>query len=400
MLGLYLRLLAFLVLAAVLVAPGQAGEWETSGFVGIEGRHFFHAPRWPGQRGGTEGSVLLQPEARWYADDGRYRAALVGFARLDGWDDQRTHADLRELYWAYEADDWDLLLGVNRVFWGVTESRHLVDIINQVDLVEDIDQEDKLGQPMVNLNLQRDWGRLGLFVMPYFRERTFPGSSGRLRSPVPIDTDRPLYESGAGGSHVDVALRYSHFIGDLDLGLHLFDGTDREPRFVLDPSTRTLRPVYEQMSQAGLDLQYTREAWLWKLEALVRERNDDVFGAVVGGFEYTFYQVAGRPDDVGVLLEGLYDGRGRDALATLYDNDIFAGLRWARNDAQDSTLLAGLLVDVDSGETLFSVEAERRVGESLVAELRLRLFADAVSESPMNPISQDDYLQLRFSWYW
>jgi hypothetical protein len=115
------------------------------------------------------------------------------------------------------------------------------------------------------------------------------------------------------------------------------------------------------MSQAGLDLQYTREAWLWKLEALVRERNDDVFGAVVGGFEYTFYQVAGRPDDVGVLLEGLYDGRGRDAPDTLYDNDIFAGLRWARNDAQDSTLLAGLLVDVDSGE---------------------------------------DYLQLRFSWYW
>ena len=400
MLSLYLRLLAFLVLAAVLVAPGQAGEWETSGFVGIEGRHFWQAPLWPGQRSGTEGSLLVQPEARWYADDGRQRAALVGFARLDGWDDQRSHVDLREAYWAHEADDWDLLVGVNKVFWGVAESRHLVDIVNQADLVEDIDQEDKLGQPMVNLNLQRDWGRVGLFVMPYFRERTFPGVHGRLRPPLPVDTDRPLYESGAGADHVDVALRYSHYFGDLDIGLHLFEGTGREPRLVVDEGGDALLPAYEQISQAGLDLQYTRDAWLWKLEALARQTRDDDFGAFVGGFEYTFYQVGDRPGDVGVLLEGLYDGRGTDAPPTLFDNDLFVALRWARNDVQDTSVLAGVLVDVKTGETLFNVEAERRLGENVLAELRLRLFTNAEPGDPLYPVSSDDYLQLRFSWYW
>ena len=44
-----------------------------------------------------------------------------------------------------------LLVGAAKVFWGTAESRHLVDIINQTDAVEDIDEEDKLGQPMVKV---------------------------------------------------------------------------------------------------------------------------------------------------------------------------------------------------------------------------------------------------------
>ena len=83
-------------------------------------------------------------------------------------DDQRTHADLREAYWAWQDDEYELIVGVDKVFWGVAESRHLVDIINQTDLVEDLDEEDKLGQPMVNVSVQRDWGRLGFYLLPYF----------------------------------------------------------------------------------------------------------------------------------------------------------------------------------------------------------------------------------------
>ena len=147
-------------------------------------------------------------------------AALAGisgprsfpYLRWDEKDDQRSLVDLQEAYWALEGDDYELLVGANTVFWGVTESVHLVDIINQTDAAGDIDGEDKLGQPMVNLALQRDWGELSAFVMPYFRERTFPGIDGRLRTPLPIDTDRPVYESSGGQNHVDVALRYSHYI--------------------------------------------------------------------------------------------------------------------------------------------------------------------------------------------
>jgi hypothetical protein len=83
------------------------------------------------------------------------------------------------------------------VFWGVTESSHLVDIINQSDFVENIDTEDKLGQPMVSLRWLPEWGTLDLFLMPLHRERTFQGLAGRPRLPLPIDQDNPVYESSA-----------------------------------------------------------------------------------------------------------------------------------------------------------------------------------------------------------
>ena len=52
------------------------------------------------------------------------------------------------------------------MFWGVTESQHLVDVVNQTDLVENPDGEEKLGQLMVNLTVARSWGTLNLFVAP------------------------------------------------------------------------------------------------------------------------------------------------------------------------------------------------------------------------------------------
>ena len=202
------------------------------------------------------------------SEDGKQRVSIVGFARGDLQDSQRSHADLREAFWGIDGEIWDLTVGVGKVFWGVTESRHLVDVINQTDLVEDIDQEDKLGQPMINFNFQQDYGRFEFYVLPWFRERTFPGPNGRFRPPLPVDTDNPIYESSAEDRHVDVAFRYSHFVGDLDIGVHVFDGTSREPRFMVAPEADRLLPVYDQMTQYGVDLQYTRDAWLWKLEAI------------------------------------------------------------------------------------------------------------------------------------
>jgi hypothetical protein len=56
--------------------------------------------------------------------------------------------------------------------------------------VENADTEDKLGQPMVQLTLTRDWGTVDFFLMSGSRERTFAGSDGRLRPPLPISGTR------------------------------------------------------------------------------------------------------------------------------------------------------------------------------------------------------------------
>ena len=103
---------------------------------------------------------------------------------------------MRELLYQRVFDQAELRVGIGRVFWGVTESYKLVDVINQTDLVENVDREDKLGQPLVNLTFVRDWGALDLYVLPGFRERTYPGREGRLRSEPLVDTNRATYESG------------------------------------------------------------------------------------------------------------------------------------------------------------------------------------------------------------
>jgi hypothetical protein len=354
---LLVPLLALQMLAAPAARAQFDSQWLWGGDAGAEQRYFFEEPRWPGQSDDAVGSVHTNLEARWRDDSGNQRASFKLFGRLDSVDDERSHADLREAYWAYAGDDWELLLGANKVFWGVTESRHLVDIINQTDLVEDIDREQKLGQPMVNLLLQREWGQLDFYLMPWFRERTFPGVEGRLRAPLPVDTGNARYESPAEQHHTDVALRWSHYFGDVDIGVYAFHGNGREPVLVLAEEEDRLLPLYHEISQLGVE----------------------------------------SAADVGLLVEYLYDGRGPGEPVTVFDNDVFLGARLALNDTQDSSMLAGAVVDTDSQEWFFNLEAQRRIGEHYIAEARLRLFNGDKKLNQLYAFDRDDYFQLSFT---
>jgi hypothetical protein len=388
------------LLLPALVANADEASWDLGANVEMQSRFFTQDARWPGQESQAgQISLAATVELRWRNADDDQRASIIPYLRWDAEDEERSLLDLREAYWAWEAESFELLVGANTVFWGVTESVHLVDVLNQTDAVADIDGEDKLGQPMVNLAMQRDWGLLNFYVMPYFRERTFAGADGRLRTPLPVDTDRAQYESSAEEKHVDLALRYSHYVGDVDIGLSLFSGTSREPRLLPDADGTALLPHYDQINQFGVDLQYTHDAWLWKLESIVRDGYDDTFIAAVGGFEYTLYQVGESTADVGLLLEYQYDGRGEFEPLTIADNDVFAGARLALNDTQDTAVLAGVGYDVDTNEMFVNVEAERRLGEDYVLELRARAFSGARQDNPTYTLSRDDYLQLQLSRY-
>ncbi len=393
------RLLTVLLLVTAAPLSAQESAWDRSANLEFQSPLFTQDAAYPRQDGDAlQWSLAGELELRWRGDDSR--ASIIGYARYDNTDDERSLIDLREAYWAKEGDDYELLVGLNTVFWGVTESVHLVDIINQTDFVSDIDGEDKLGQPMVNLELQRDWGLLSFYVLPYFRERTFSGLEGRFRTPLELLTDDAQYESSDEESNVDFAVRYSHYFGDVDVGLSYFTGTSREPRFVIDDSLAPeLRfvPFYDDISQFGVDVQLTRDAWLWKLEAISRDARFGRFFATVAGFEYTFYQVAESDADVGVLLEYQYDDRDEREPLVLSDNDVFIGARLAMNDIQDTALLAGLSYDTDTGETFYNIEGERRFGDDWFLELRARLFTGSDPGDASFFVSRDDYIQLQIA---
>lgn len=381
------------------VSSGSSGEW--SGSISLQTRLFFENPRYP-QQDEQNASAAFEPE--YYIDwaRGSQRFAFRPFFRYDANDDERTHGDIRELYWRLDHEQWVVKAGMDVVFWGVTESKHLVDIINQTDWVENIDGEDKLGQPMLNIDYMTDgWGTWQAYVLPYFRERTFPGEDGRLRTAPPVDTDDPVYESGDEEEHIDFALRWSHYIGDLDFGFAHFSGTSRDP--VIIPSSEKgeprLLPYYLQIDQSSLDIQATKGAWLWKLEAIYNDNKLEDYFAASGGFEYTYFGLSDGPADLGWLLEYHFDERDEDSQSPL-QNDIYAGLRYSGNDIAGTRILAGFTVDADSGSTFGNIEAVRRLGESWTATVELRLFTNTdEDDDPLHIIRDDDYIELQLSRY-
>ena len=333
---------------------------------------YFDKPT-PGNPGRAHGAVSLQSEYYKTWNNARDIFAFVPFVRWDEADSQRTHIDIRELTWVHVADNWEFRMGVRKVFWGVTESQHLVDIINQTDLVENFDGEEKLGQPMLNLSLVRDWGILELYLLTGFRERRYPGPRGRPGFPLQIDEDMAIFDSSAGIHRLDFAARWSQYFGDLELGLAHFSGTSREPRLDLNlnPATATpsdasavpamFTPVYAVIDQSSLDAQYFVGDWAWKLEAITRSGFGDRYTAATLGFEKTFVGLFGSRGDLGVVAEYLYDSRGSDA-TVIGEDDIALGLRYTLNNVADTTLLLLWLYDLDSREYLTTLEASSRIG--------------------------------------
>jgi len=185
---MYTQRVLFLVLIVLPIKSLLA--WEVSGYSGIESLGFWEPPLESQQQSHYLSGVI---EAEFYHEwnDGRDSLVFVPFFRWSEHDDQRTHFDIRELNWVTVADLWELRVGIRKEFWGVTESQHLVDIINQTDRVENSDTEDKLGQPMINLALiDPQGGTLDLFLLTGFREAV--GAVRVLNNEVQITTGNPI----------------------------------------------------------------------------------------------------------------------------------------------------------------------------------------------------------------
>lgn len=234
--------------------------------------------------------------------------------------------------------------------------------------------------------------------MPYFRERTFAGQDGRLRTQLVVDTDQARYQSSAKRQHLDVAIRWSHTIDNWDLGISHFYGTNREPLLLPNQQFTALLPFYKIMHQTGLDVQNTTDSWLWKLELIRRETRSNTFTALIGGFECTFYGVFETDIDVGLIAEYLWDDRDNE-LATPFENDVLIGVRLAWNDEQSTELLLGVIQDLDSSDAAWNLEASRRLGDRWKLSLEGRFFSIDTNTNALFQIRQDDYVQLELARY-
>ena len=264
---------------------------------------------------------------------------------------------------------------------------------------------------MLRVTRYTDIGAFSAFYLPVQRERTFAGPEGRFRPPLPVNTGDAVFLNDGEQTAPAFAARWAHVIGDFDLGLHGFYGLTRDPAlepFQFDPTTgapTALRPVYDVITQVGVDGQYTSGPALWKLESIYRfdqldrnlERQD--YFAITAGVEYTLFGVFESNADLGLILEGSYDARG-DAALTPFNEDAIFGARLALNDERDTAFLTTAAVDVESGGTILRVEAERRVFEQWKVQIEGNAFL-GVDDADLEASSSDDHsIRATLSYFW
>lgn len=389
-------LFIFTLLAHVVSAQNASVNHDFELDLEAEYRYFYNSPSFDGQKSNFP-SMAFRPKYTLDWNKGYESINAETFFRLDI-DNERTHWDIRELYYQTVKNNWELSVGFKKIFWGVTESNHLVDIINQTDVVESFDGEQKLGQPMVQYSLNTSFGTLDFFYLPFHRKRNYPGEKGRFRFSTVIHSDDIKYESSSKEWHQDFAIRYAHSFSIIDIGLSHFYGTGREPLFQFT-NQGDIDAFYPVINQTGFDLQLTYNAFLWKMESIYRQSDFQDFFALTAGVEYTISNIKNSGMDVGLIGEYLYDERDDLALSAM-QNDIFIGTRIAFNDIQDTSILAGMISDIENSSKILSIEASRRFGSSYKLEIVGRFFQNIDGqELILSNFKNDSFLKINFIKY-
>jgi hypothetical protein len=327
------------------------------------------------------------------------------FMLIDNQDNSRSHFDIREALYSWYGDDWESSIGVGQVFWGVTESKNLVDVINQFDAVYDPLFKTKLGQPLANLTLIRDSGYYELFVLPYFRERTSPGKKGRLRLDPEFSKGSTKFEGGSQWTP-ELALRWSNSFSDYDISVHSFIGYSREPSIDINIEDGKLKyePNYQRVRQVGGTIQNTFEATLYKLEWLFRDGQKDSnfkrggYFASVLGFEHTLYKMIGDVGDLGFLVEYNFDSR-KSRSSDLLQDDIFIAARLTLNDADDTQMLLGSILDLDGDGQMYQVDFGKRLDDSLTFGIKGAVYQNGRRNSNLYVLRQDSWVEINFKQY-
>lgn len=389
--------LAALVCIALIAPHGADAKLKSKGQLSLEARGFLDDddPSTVDQGLGLFGRLEAKAKQKWLGL--RWSERFRAFGRLDQQDAGRTVFVVEELWGEIKAGPLRLGLGADLLNWTATEAFHPADIVNARNIDSDIENYEKLGEPMASLSLQLGHGAIAAYFMPYHSQPILPSRRSRLNFvPSGIDLGPTLRVLRGGRVTADDfglqgALRVTQSIGGADLGVHAVHHVDRsQPEVALSPATGTVHPLFRTVTQLGGTYQQVLGDFVFKLEAGYRMFVEPqgpyvpVTGGawpdrdhlqVAGGIEYGLVHANGWESTIIAEAQSLFfaDEAMRRALH-IFQRDALLGYRLSLGDVSGTEFLATAIVDLeDPAQTLLNASIKRRLSDVWALSLAVRL---------------------------
>jgi hypothetical protein len=374
-------------------------EWEINNEVGFDIREFHKEEAHSGQK--NTYSNYLSSEIYLEISE-QINFIAEPYYRYDHNDKERSLFNFKENYLIYLQGNSEVKLGIAEIFWGVTESKNLVDIINVYDGT-DGDQKAKLGQSMLSYSTYSE--RLGIFdfyYLPFFSKKPQIGESGRLRLSKPIENYNFVYSGGAGDKVPSWAVKWEKNIGMSDFSIQAFRGNSRENSTIplIEGTTLKYFAGYERISQIGTYIQTISGSYIFKVEAIRRHGQKNAsnirenYYSVTLGTEYLINRLFEKVWDLSLFIEYSNDNRSNDS-TDIMQNDIFMAGQFLFNDVSGTELLIGSTFDMDGGGNTSNVELSSRITEDIRVTGTYQLYWSTNNKDPLYDFRRDNYFGVK-----
>ena len=200
------------------------------------------------------------------AKQGPFRQAFRAFARTALVEEERSIAFVQDAWIGYRDSRLELKAGVEILNWTAAEAFHPADIINSRNLDSNIENAEKLGEPLVSARVRFGTGGLTLYYLPARLAPVLPGPQSRLNlaqgqavgSVKWLNRDGSVSESPFEHQW---ASRLDQTFGALDIAVHYVDHNDRNQ----PARAQSSRPGHPTRLWARSTSRYNRNGLHWRL---------------------------------------------------------------------------------------------------------------------------------------
>ncbi len=336
---------------------------------------------------GLRSVVSLAPEVTWDIAP----EASATFAPYLHYDQELTtdiHKAKVDIYWR----GGNASLGIDQVTWGKMEFSRLSDRINQTDLRSVLTGDPKQGQAMARVSQNTPVGQFELLHLFDSPERKYPTDL------LPADVEA-VYADAISEESSGWALRYDQYFGAFDVGIYGYTGVDRDPAVIVQ--NQRVQPYYDEVTQAGIDLQYTAGSLL--IKSAYRQSWDQIQQDPVSyalstadaqayaiGAEYALNN--NDTASATVFAEYATDSRGESALQAM-QNDVSLGAKFGLNNLQNTEFTVAGNYDLDDEKSVYNLRAEHRWTDRTKLEVNAYISGKDSQSNPINyqPDSRFDF---------